>query len=266
MDLFFAASKVFWALAAPGNALVALGVAGLLLGLARPLRRVGRVLVAVCILGFLAIGLLPVDRLLLGPLETRFQRPAEPPAAVRGIVVLGGAVDPVLARATGDMGLLDAAERLLAGAELARLHPDAVLLHAGGSGLLLRQDVTEAEAAARVFAAAGLPEGRVVYESASRNTWENAVLGREAVRPLPGETWILVTSAFHMPRSVGVFRAVGWDVVPWPVDHRVALGEPSAPALDVARRLSALHLAVHEYVGLAAYRLSGRTADLFPGP
>jgi uncharacterized SAM-binding protein YcdF (DUF218 family) len=264
--LFFVASKVFWGLAAPANALVALAGAGLLLQVSRRLRKLGQAAVLLSFSCFLLLGILPVGRLLLAPLETRFERPETPPERIRGIVVLGGAVDPTLAAFGDGLGLLDSAERLVEGAALARAHPDAVLVHTGGSGLLLRQDVSEAEAAARVFAALGLPADRVLFESASRNTWENAVLTRELVRPRPGETWLLVTSAFHMPRSVGVFRRAGWDVVPWPVDRRVAADPPFRPGFDVAGGIEAAETAVREWIGLAAYRLAGRTDALFPSP
>jgi len=266
VDLFFVASKVFWGLAAPANALVALAGAGLLLQLSRRLRKLGQAAVLASFCGLLILGTAPVGRLLLVPLETRFEQPETPPERVRGIVVLGGAVDPTLAAAGEGMGLLDGAERLVVGAALARAYPDAVLVHTGGSGLLLRQDVTEADAAARAFAAMGLPADRVVFESASRNTWENAVLTREMVRPRPGETWLLVTSAFHMPRAVGVFRAVGWEVVPWPLDRRVATDAPIRPGFDVAGGIATAEVAVREWIGLAAYRIAGRTDALFPSP
>lgn len=266
MDLFFVASKVLWGLAAPANALVALAGAGLLLQLVRRLRWIGQVFVFLSVSAFALLGVLPVDRLLLAPLETRFERPETPPDRIRGIVVLGGAVDPRIAAADAGLGLLDSAERLVEGAALARAYPDALLVHTGGSGLLLRQDVTEAEAAARAFAALGLPADRALFESASRNTWENAVLTREMVRPRPGEAWLLVTSAFHMPRSVGVFRRAGWDVVPWPVDRRVAADQPFRPGFDVGGGIAAAETAVREWIGLAAYRLAGRTDALFPSP
>jgi uncharacterized SAM-binding protein YcdF (DUF218 family) len=69
-----------------------------------------------------------------------------------------------------------------------------------------------------------------------------------------------------MPRSVGVFRRAGWDVVPWPVDRRVAADPPFRPGFDVAGGIEAAETAVREWIGLAAYRLAGRTDALFPSP
>ena len=66
-----------------------------------------------------------------------------------------------------------------------------------------------------MFERLGLEEGRVIYEDRSRNTTENAEFSRDIARPRPEETWLLITSAFHMPRAVGCFRRVGWNVVPF---------------------------------------------------
>ena len=66
----------------------------------------------------------------------------------------------------------------------------------------------------------GLAAGRVIYEERSRNTSENAEFSLAIARPQPGETWLLITSAFHMSRAVGSFRRAGWNVVPYPVDFR----------------------------------------------
>ena len=65
----------------------------------------------------------------------------------------------------------------------------------------------------------GLDARRILVETRSRNTYENAVYSKELAQPQPGQIWLLVTSANHMPRAVGCFRAVGFDVIPYPVDY-----------------------------------------------
>ena len=78
---------------------------------------------------------------------------------------------------------------------------------------------------------------------------------------------MLVTSAFHMPRAVGCFRAVGWDVVPYPADFRTdAQAHWWPPQVAFARGLQTLDFFVHEWVGMLAYWWTGRAAALFPGP
>ena len=128
-------------------------------------------------------------------------------------------------------------------------------------------DEREADHIAPMFTELGVAPDRLELENRARNTYENARYARELVAPVAGETWILVTSAFHMPRAVGCFRAVGWEVVPYPVAHLTA-GESRGAALglNLASGLRWLGLGLHEWLGLVAYRLAGRIDTLLPGP
>ena len=159
-----------------------------------------------------------------------------------------------------------AAERMTEFVVLARRYPEAKLVFTGGQGSLVHGGTTEADVARRLFDALGVPEARVTYEDEARNTWENALLTRRLVEPKPGETWLLVTSASHMPRSVGAFRQAGWQVVPWPVNYRTGHGFAAlydAPFLD---RLQMFESGLREWLGLVVYRALGRSDALFPAP
>jgi uncharacterized SAM-binding protein YcdF (DUF218 family) len=191
------------------------------------------------------------------PLEQWYPQVHEAPARVDGIVVLGGAVQTLIAADRGTPGLNGEAERMTAFAALARRYPDARLVFTGGAGNVLRRGTTEAAAARTLFAEEGL-DGRVVYEDRADNTWENARLTRALVAPRPGETWLLVTSALHMPRSIATFRAAGWDMVPYPTAYHTRGSGISMPGLEFGERLALLDAAAHEWIGLAAYRLRGR--------
>ena len=187
--------------------------------------------------------------------------------APTGIVVLGGALDGALTQARGQPSLNEAAGRLVAGVALALKYPDARLVFTGGTADLAQRGIDEARGVRALWLSLGVPEQRMTFESASRNTYENATLTKALVQPKPGETWLLVTSAAHMPRSVGIFRAAGWPVTAYPVDYRTA-GNPSdfRPTSLVIEQQRKLEVAAHEWVGLVAYRLTGRTAALFPAP
>ncbi len=263
-DLFFVVSKLFWWLAAPGNVLLILLAAGtLLLMLGR--RRIGLIATSSAVVALLAISILPVGTVLVRPLEERFARPAELPEQVDGIIVLGGTVVPWLSAQRGEPALSGTAERFTVFAALARRFPDATLVFTGGSGDLLRQEAKEAGVAARVFADIGLPLERVVLEGRSRNTYENALLSLRLVEPGPSDTWLLVTSARHMPRSVGVFRALGWPVVPVPTDYLTGT-RPFPLRFGLLDGLALTEAGVREWIGLVAYRLAGRTDALLPAP
>lgn len=265
--MFFVASKIGGILLFhPLDLLLALLAAGLLLGLSR-FRRAGRALVAVAAVGMLLAAFSPLSALLLRPLEDRFPRLPDDAPAPAGILVLGGALDEDLGAARGEPTLTEAAARLTAGVALARRYPDARLVFTGGSADLRGQGIDEARGVRRLWLALGLPATRMVFEDRSRNTDENARFARSLVAPKPGERWLLVTSAAHMPRSVGIFRHQGWAVTAAPVDYRT-FGDGrdlhfTTLALDALRRLD---VACHEWVGLAAYRLTGRTDTLFPAP
>ena len=182
--------------------------------------------------------------------------------------MLGGALDTVVSPARGEVALNEAAERMTAVAELARRYPQARIVFSGGSGRLIYGGATEAELAARLFESFGIARSSASFwKSKSRDTDENARFTKELLHPKPGERWLLVTSAHHMPRSIGAFRAAGFPVEAYPVDYRtrgaVDLLRPFATLGDGLRRTDT---AVREWVGLVVYRMTGRTAELFPAP
>ncbi len=165
------------------------------------------------------------------------------------------------------MALDEAAERITVAAELARRYPHARLLFSGGSNALIFNEGPEAMFAVRELEDLGVAPERIKAEDRSRNTIENAVFSRRLVDPKPGERWLLLTSAYHMPRSIAAFRAAGFAVEAYPVDWRtrgpIDAFRPFASLSDGLRRTDT---AVREWVGLFAYRLAGKTAELFPGP
>lgn len=263
----FILSKILWGIAHPGNALALLLVGGVLLLFSRrdTRRRSGRRIVTAVAIAFLALTVLPAGPLAIRPLEERFPKPTLP-ARVDGIIVLGGAVNPEISAERHEPALSDAAERVLAMVELGRRYPDARMVFTGGSGLLLAGPYREGEAMRAALDQVGFDSGRVLIENESRNTWENALFSRAAVQPQSGETWILVTSAWHMPRAVGIFRRVGWGVLPYPVDYRSRPGLRPWLIFDLEGNLNTLGWAVREWIGLVAYHLMDRTDTLFPAP
>lgn len=261
----FVASKIIWVLAQPGNVLLGLLIVGLLFQLVR-WRRTGLWLVGLATFGFAAVAVLPVASWVMAPLENRFPAPAKMPERVDGIVVLGGSLRLPVIEARGQVALTEAAERLTGFVALARRYPNARLVFTGGIASLFPGQLTESAAAAQFFADLGLDPGRVEFEHRSRTTFENALYAHDLVKPKADETWLLVTSAFHMPRSIGVFDTVGWTVTPYPVDYRTSGSIGIEFGFSLATGLSATGLAAHEWLGLIGYRMMGRTRRLFPGP
>lgn len=263
--MFFVLSKVLWIVAAPTNLLLGLALVGALAGLRG--RRWGRRLVVGAASALLLCGVLPVGRVVLRPLEDRFPQPALDGPAPAGIIVLGGAIQQVIGAARGQVTIAEAATRVTAGAVLARRFPEARLVYTGGSNALVSEIGGEAEDARRLWVDLGVDPARILVEDRSRNTDENARFTRDLLRPRPGQRWLLVTSAYHMPRAVGLFRRAGLDVVPDPVDYRsTGTWRDLLPTAEVSAGLARLDMATREWIGLLAYRLSGRIADLLPAP
>jgi uncharacterized SAM-binding protein YcdF (DUF218 family) len=264
-DLFFFASKLFWLATAPDVLwLVLLILACAASGLPR-FRRRARPAVAVLLgFGVLVIVARPAQ-FLARPLENRFPHPAWP-ACVHGILVLGGGEKPRITEARSVPQIDGAAPRLFAAAELLRRYPDAQMIFAGGSGNPLEPDPSEASTAKALLEQLGADLGRVRFEDRSRNTWENEVNAMALADPQPGERWVLVTSAMHMPRAVGIARRLGWTMLPWPVDYATLPDAMLVSEGHFAKYLDEVSVAAREWYGLAAYRLAGRSAALFPAP
>ncbi|MBI3516646.1 MAG: YdcF family protein [Proteobacteria bacterium] len=259
----FIASKLFWWAVNPGNVLLALLCLGLVALLAGR-RRLGVWLIGfVTVLG-LAVTVLPLGAWILRPLENRFPA-VDVPDRLDGIIVLGGAINPGLSVARGQPVLTDSAERLFAFVALARRHPEARLVFTGGSASVVDTIDREADIAGAVFDSLGLERDRVAFERDSRNTYENALFSKRAVEPKPGERWLLITSAYHMPRAVGCFRAQGWPVIAYPVDYGTS-PESDPPSLSLLAGLDGVHWALREWIGLVFYYLAGRTPELLPSP
>ena len=261
---FFFASKIVWALISPDSLIVILGV-GAWIALRFGWVRLSRHLLSACAFLLLVISCLPVGEWLLAPLENRFAANAALPTQVEGIVVLGGFLDPGMSNAWNQAELGSAADRLTAFQYLARLYPDAQLVFTGGSGRVTQQEFKEADSAQFLMEQLGMTSRPIVFESESRNTSENAIHSKQLVTPTTGANWILVTSAFHMPRAVSVFCKQDWPVYPYPVDHYSLQGNLLRLNFEFSVNLSILRNAMREWVGLFAYRVTGRSAQLLPG-
>src|SRR2546423_5617839 len=264
--MFFILAKIFGFFALPSNLLISLGLIGIVL-MATRFARAGRRLAVASLLLIAIVGLSPLGNALILPLEDRFPPWDASRGAPTGIISLGGAFDTVVSPARGEVALNEAAERLTAVAELARRFPNARIVFSGGSGRLIFGGATEAELAARLFASFGIEQQRILLEDHSRDTDENARFSKELLQPKPGERWLLVTSAHHMARAIGVFRAAGFPVEAFPVDYR------TRGAADLLRPFSSLgdglrrtDTAAREWIGLLIYRAAGRTAEFFPAP
>jgi uncharacterized SAM-binding protein YcdF (DUF218 family) len=263
--MFFILSKSAALLLVPSNLLIGIGVAGVILLFTR-WRRTGIWMMAVSIFLLVLVAFLPFSTILEHTLETRFP-PWDPKrGAPDGVIVLGGSINPTLSADYGTTQFIESGERITAIAKLAHDYPTARIVYSGGNGSLTGYGDPESHFVIPLVESLGVPRGRVQIEDRSRNTYENAEFSKALIKPKPGERWLLVTSAWHMPRAVGCFRRIGFPVEAYPVDWRTRrvfqLGVPR----QFGDALSRFDEAVHEWVGLFVYWLTGRTSAFFPAP
>ena len=269
--MFFYAAKVLWFLLQPSTLIALLiGYGSILIwtGWARW----GRRFVTAGAFLLLVVGLSPLGNALILPLEDRFPRAdlgAEP--APSGFIVLGGAEDRLVGKARGAPTLNEAGERMLEAAVLARRFPDAEIAFSGGDAGLLYKSDSEAAGAGALLTELGIPRDQLILESNARDTYENAVFLKTELAKRgalgPGKRWLLITSAYHMPRAMGVFREAGLELEPWPVDYRTrGPADLTRPFDKVSEGLRRVDVATREWVGLFAYWVTGRSDALLPAP
>jgi uncharacterized SAM-binding protein YcdF (DUF218 family) len=262
----FYISKVFWAVMQPAMLLLILTVTGAIL-LGTRYQRTGRGLVIAAAVFFVVGGLGPLSTWMILPLEDRFPRTVLGGRPVDGIIILGGSEDSRVAAGRGAHAVNESAERMTEAAALARRYPNAKVVFTGGAIEIFSEPTVGADAAAIVLRDLGVGRDRLILERRARNTAENAILAKQIADPKPGERWVLVTSAWHMPRAMGLFRKAGFGVEPWPSDYRTAgPGDAwmvfSSPVEGIRR----LDFVVKEWLGLAVNRLTGKSDELFPAP
>ena len=260
--MFFYLSKTLWTFAEPSHALVALAIVGLI-ALWTGLARLARALLTLALGLILIVSVAPVGTWLLDGLESRF--PAyDDEGPVDGIVLLGGTLATDLYFTHHGSGLSPAIGRVPEVTRLSKLYTNARIVVAGGPQMPGEEGRAEGDALKQLLVQFGVPAERVTLELNSRNTHENALFVKQLAAPKPGERWLVVTSAFHMPRAIACFRGVGFPVIADPVDFRFP--DRAEFGFNPSVGLERLDLAFHEGAGLLTYWLSGKTKELFPAP
>ena len=264
--MFFIASKTIGFFLMPTNFACSLLVLGLLMAKTR-FAHIARRLSYIAIIALIIMAYSPLGHIILLPLEECIKRPLniENMQAPDGFVVLGGSIDTIVTKARGSIAINESGERLTQIVELAHRFPNARIVFSGGSGKIFSTNMSESDAARSFFAQMGLNPDRLVFEGKSQNTWQNARYTKDLLKPTHQQRWLLVTSAFHMPRSLGCFRKVGMNVIPWPVDYRTRGTSDIYRFFDQASEgWKRVDIGVREWAGLLAYRLSGRINSFSP--
>lgn len=263
--MFFFLSKTVAFLFLPSNFLILLGLVGVAL-MATRRRRVGACVAAASLVLLAAAGFLPVGSLLIHALESRFPPWDADHGAPDGIIVLGGAIGSELSREFGEPVVGGDGSRIFALAKLARAYPSARIVYSGGDSSLAGNQPPEANFVYPLLDNFGIPRSRVTLEMRSRNTAENAAFVKDLIKRNPGDRWLLVTSAQHMPRAIGCFRKVGFAVEAYPVGWRIGRTSETVWSRSLSNGLGRLDTAAREWLGLISYWVTGKTTELLPSP
>ncbi|WP_127471165.1 YdcF family protein [Thiomicrorhabdus aquaedulcis] len=264
-SLFFIVSKLAWAFLSPGNLMVFAFALGTTLLVFNKLKAAKRVLMPSALISFMVMAY-PVSDFLMMPLESRFSTPNPMPPSIDGIIVLGGGEDlkRSLSWNVAELGL--GGDRYIGAAKLAQLYPNAPVIFSGGSGSMALQNTQgEGALANTLLTTIGVAQERLILESKSRNTFENFALLKPLLPKLNG-TYLLVTSAFHMPRAVGIARQQGVNVIAYPVDYHSNTRDYRTWDFDLYDHLKALEPAWKEWIGLTVYYATGKTNEWLPAP
>lgn len=238
---------------------------GFMLLMTRRWQSRGRLLLGVVILCYVVFAMFPVGTWAVNLLEDRFATVREPDRPPVGILVLGGSVSTVMTRERGQVSVGGSVERLSEFVRLARRYPRAKLAYVGGQGLVFDRKPSEAEVTARFLRELGMDTSNVWFEDRSRNTEEGARISFQKLQPGRAE-WLLITSARHMPRAMGLFRKAGWNVIAQPTDYLTLPGGRLSWSPGWPGSLGPLNDAVYEWAGLMFAWMRGKIDQPFPGP
>lgn len=263
--MFFTVSKIFWLFAAPLNAIWLLVVGALVI---RRWKKTwsNKILITAASL-FAIFGFLPIGYNMTVFLERQYDRPQIMPDEVDGIIVLGGSFNSYLSEKTGYVAANSNISRIVDFMALSRKYPEAKKVFSGGSGHILQPTRKEADDAQDFLTMAGFGDADIIYERQSRNTYENALYSKELLKPKAGEKWIVITSAFHIPRTMAIFKQLDWDIIPYPSDPKTDKQYQFIPKpFSAVGNFFLLGKSIREFIGVGVYYMTGKSALFFPYP
>lgn len=262
-NLFFLSSKILWSILNP-ESLLLISLSIIIFLFVRRKDNIAKKLLYFTVSIFMVIGFLPIGSWLIYPLETHFPSHPKLPERVDGIILLGGSFITSTSQSWNKVQTNQYADRIHDFLALIHQYPTAKAIFTGGSANVTNQRHTEAYFAEQLFNRIGIKKNRIIYENKARNTFENVIYTKQIAQPQPEETWIVVSTAYHLPRAVGIFCKQNWNIIPYPADFHTNPEELLAPSLNLSGNLQQLNEGIHEWLGLTAYYLTGKTNQWLP--
>ena len=258
----FYLSKLLWMLFNPFNLIILLFFSSLIFSFLR-LKIISRIFYIFAIFLFFVTGFLPTGSYLNYLLEKKYHSFDMYSLNIDGILVLSGATDPKLSEEYNQVILNESAERLTQTVFLLNKYPNAKIVFSGGSSLIEFSDLNHSNIAKKFFENMNVNSTNIYYETKSRNTFENILLSKKIAKPDKNESWLIVTSAFHMHRALAIAKHLDWNFIPYPTDFRQSKKFKWKISFNILSNLNDFEKSSHEWIGLISYYLLGRSSYIF---
>ena len=259
--MFFYLSKILWFFFNPFNLMLLLIFGGLLSHLFQK-NILSKIFYSLSVIFFIISSVLPTGRFMLYSLEKNFHNQDTLPNEVEGVLILSGAIEGVLSIEYNTIHLNGNVERLIASIELINRYPKAEIIFSGGPAYVFNKKIIQADLAKEFFSKLGIDTHKIIFESKSRNTYDNIFFSRIIADPQLGEKWIVITSAFHMKRTLNIADKLKWNLIPYAVDFKQTKTFSWMPSINFLKNISIFQSAIHEWLGLIVYYLTGKSSNI----
>jgi len=262
--MLYSLSKIIWLFLNPLNLLIILFFLYFFLKIIN-FQNTSKLLLFIIFLFFITIAILPTGIYLLVKLETKYTNLKDLPESIDGILILGGPTNASLTQKYDQVSFNAHGERLTESIKILKKYQTAEVIFSGGAGIKGDFSSTHSYVAKKFFEEMGINKNRIIYESKSRNTYENIIFSKKIANPEKDEVWLLITSAFHMPRAINIARKQKWDFIPYSVDYQT-MGKSTHLRITIFHMLdyiNAFNFATHEWVGLITYFILKRSSSIY---
>ena len=258
----FYLSKILWLILNPFNIFIFVTLISIFLYFVK-LRKLSLIIFVINFVFITLISFLPIGSYLIYKIEKEYHSYIKPPDQVDGILILGGATNPLLYNEYDQISLNGSSERLVESVFIIKKFDKAKIIFSGGSGILNRPDLNHAQVAKSFYKKIGIEIDKIIFENNSRNTHENIIYSKKIANPKINENWLLITSASHMKRALLIADKNNWELIPYAVDFKNIKDFKFIPNLNLLSNLNSFQQGSHEWLGLVSYYLMGRTNKVF---
>jgi len=258
----FYLSKIIWLVLNPFNIYIFFTLLTIILYLFN-FKKISITIFLINTLFLFIICFFPIGNYLIHQIEKEYYLHIDIPEKIDGVLILGGATNPLMFKEFKQISVNESSERLIESVYIIKQFKNSKVIFSGGSGIINRPDLGHSQVAKSFYKKMGVQDNRIIYEDNSRNTYENILFSKKIANPKKNENWILITSASHMKRAILIGSKHNWNFVPYAVDFKTTKKYKLSPNLSLLSNLNSFQQGSHEWLGLISYFLMNRTNRIF---